>query len=274
LIHFYKSDMMRHTILLLAFVLVLDYAVGGYHVESMKRPVPKPTYIRKRYGDAAPPAAPASSNYRRRYGGAAPPAAPASSNYRRRYGGAAPPAAPASSNYRRRYGGAQPPAPAKSAYRKRWGALLPAAARKRYGAEPAAPAGSNYRRRYGSSWKLHPSWEETTEKTTTISTTTTTTTTTTTEEPCALTPWSEWSYVSENTDNCKKYYNRKQTCETIVSKRMCGRCKCGRRGCYEENEEKEEDLENCGMDTPVTPDSVVVSTTAPKWEGAGWKGHD
>jgi len=49
---------------------------------------------------------------------------------------------------------------------------------------------------------------------------------------------------------------------------------CGNHYCYEDKEEKEEDLENCRIDTPVTPDSVEVSTTAPKWEGAGWKGHD
>merc|ERR1711942_554377 len=85
----------------------------------MKRPVPKPTYIRKRYGGGALPAEPASSNYRKRYGDAAPPAAPASSNYRRRYGGAAPPAAPASSNYRRRYGGAQPPGNGGALYSQR-----------------------------------------------------------------------------------------------------------------------------------------------------------
>merc|ERR1711915_471847 len=94
-----SGNMMRNTMLLLALVLVLDFAVGTYQVESMVRPaVPKPTYIRKRYG--ADPPVPASSNYRRRYG--AEPQAPAGSAYRRRYGAVVPPAA-ASSNYRRRY---------------------------------------------------------------------------------------------------------------------------------------------------------------------------
>merc|ERR1711915_742746 len=78
-----SGNMMRNTMLLLALVLVLDFAVGTYQVESMVRPaVPKPTYIRKRYG--ADPPAPASSNYRRRYG--AEPQAPAGSAYRRRSG--------------------------------------------------------------------------------------------------------------------------------------------------------------------------------------------
>merc|ERR1711915_864118 len=122
-----SGNMMRNTMLLLALVLVLDFAVGTYQVESMVRPaVPKPTYIRKRYG--ADPPAPASSNYRRRYG--AEPQAPAGSAYRRR-SGALPPKIP---EYRRRYGALPPKIPE---YRRRYGAVVP----------PAA-ASSNYRRRY------------------------------------------------------------------------------------------------------------------------------
>jgi len=91
-----------------------------------------------------------------------------------------------------------------------------------------------------------------------------------------LSPWSEWSYTSENEIDCKKYFARKKECMYAVSEKKCYNCRCGTVYCHEEMENKEEELENCGVtEPPVPPIEVLITTTtaAPKWEGASWKGH-